>query len=203
LREKGVPAKMLHAFESLGLEPIAAEFRVWCATTAGTLDLLAWSHVDECYVVVDWKTNAKPGFSDIGPWTKSLKAPFNGYKATKLNEFSVQLESYAAILRSLGLDVGDSVVIHGYVDAKDRGCVDVHECVDFDEECALWLELKDTDECPDCGEIKVLHKVEHPHHDALCEHCKTWNHCMDCGARISVFSGREQCFDCYSDEQPD
>lgn len=137
----GLVAKMLNVMRSAGIQPVAAEFQVWCDTAAGTLDVLGWDEANACYRVVDWKCNGPRPFNEEGPWTKNLGKPFSNFKGTKVGEFSVQLESYATMLESVGLPVGPGLIVHGRLHDEEFGDTMSFETLNMRNECKGWLQL--------------------------------------------------------------
>jgi ATP-dependent exoDNAse (exonuclease V) beta subunit len=116
--------------------------RVWTDKYAGTIDLLCYDTLNECYVVVDWKSNSKTfEESDYSKqYLKQLKAPFQSYKSSKIEEYSIQLESYSAMLESIGIVVGRGKIVHAYFDDFDNYC-DEYETLNMRELCKMWLEI--------------------------------------------------------------
>lgn len=141
----GLVSQMINAMRNSGIEPVAAEFQVWCDTAAGTLDILGWDDANACYRVVDWKTNGPRPFNEEGPWTKYLGKPFEDFKGTKVAEFSVQLESYAAMLASvLDVEIGSGLIIHGRLHDEEFGDVMCFATQEMRSICNKWLQLENT-----------------------------------------------------------
>ena len=127
--------------EARKLIPICSELTLWNANNAGTLDLLCYDPETGKYHVWDYKTNAKGAFDRETPWTDWLGDPFSKWRATKANEYSVQLESYALMLEEIGLSVGEGVIIHGWIDRSGLGeTVDIYPTdVRMRPICREWL----------------------------------------------------------------
>jgi len=118
MRMRGLAKMTVGAIVSRRYVPVACELKVWCGDYAGTIDLLVWDIVDMVYRVLDFKTNAK-SFAPT-KWDNLLGAPFHKFKGGKIGEYSVQLESYAAMLEAIGLPMGDGLLLHAYWDAMDN-----------------------------------------------------------------------------------
>ena len=140
IRQRGIVAMMLNKFRELGLVPVACELRVWTDKVSGTIDLLAYDPSWHKYHVVDWKLNSKP-FHDLPTqWDKPLKAPFEAWTNSHLDQYGIQLESYASIIESIGLNIGQGIIIHGYYDLFDN-YADVHFTdTKMRPICKNWLE---------------------------------------------------------------
>lgn len=140
-RKMGIPAMMLQAFHNLGLIPVACEFRVWTDKCAGTLDVLAFDPKTNLYSVPDWKTNSKEFHKVPGPYDKPLSEPFGQWTSSHIDQYSVQLESYAAILGTVGIECGPGFIIHGYWDSFDAHC-DIHQTKpEMRSVCKKWLNI--------------------------------------------------------------
>ena len=139
IRARGIVPMMLAKFKSAGLIPVACELRVWTDKVSGTIDLLAYDPVTGLYHIVDWKLNAKAFHLHPTPWDKPLFAPFDAWTSSHLDQYSVQLESYASIIEAIGLPVGKGVIIHGYYDLFDN-YADIHFTDStMREVCRKWL----------------------------------------------------------------
>lgn len=144
-KRHGIPARMLSVVAGKGWTPVAAEMRVWRENCAGTLDLLCRDTKGEHHIV-DWKCNSRGGMSKIAPWTKPMLTPFIGVAATKLAEYSVQLESYASVLEEVGIPMGESLIVHGYFDKVGSPCVDAYNTMAVRKHCGKWLKtIKEKD----------------------------------------------------------
>lgn len=101
-------SKQLHK-----LEPLAFEVRVFSKKwkKAGMIDSLFVK--DGKIFILDWKTN-KDFTSDSHPKGKyeKLLAPFDEYWKNHLNEYSIQLSMYAAILEEWGFEIGGAYLVH-------------------------------------------------------------------------------------------
>ena len=113
------------------LEPLAFEVRVFSKKwkKAGMIDSLFVK--DGKIFILDWKTN-KDFTSDSHPKGKyeKLLAPFDEYWKNHLNEYSIQLSMYAAILEEWGFEIGGAYLVHigpGDEDAQIYKVNDVRE----------------------------------------------------------------------------
>ncbi len=101
-------SKQLHK-----LEPLAFEVRVFSKKwkKAGMIDSLFVK--DGKIFILDWKTN-KDFTNDSHPKGKyeKLLAPFDEYWKNHLNEYSIQLSMYAAILEEWGFEIGGAYLVH-------------------------------------------------------------------------------------------
>lgn len=138
-RKMGIVAMMLKAFHEQGLIPVACEFRVWTDKYAGTLDVLAFDPLINLYRVPDWKTNSK-AFRET-PYDKPLAAPFQDYSSSHLDQYSIQLESYAAILEAVGVPCGPGLILHGYWDSFDAYCDVLKTKQEMRHICRKWLNI--------------------------------------------------------------
>ena len=83
--------------------------------------------------ILDWKTNKKfthDNHTD-GKWQKLLW-PFDKFHKNHLNEYSIQLSMYAAILEEWGFEVGGAYIVYigpGEEPAKVLKCVDMREYI--------------------------------------------------------------------------
>lgn len=77
--------------------PIKNELIVYDADNllCGTIDFLAYNKQKNCYSILDWKTSKSLDLSKPG---KKLLAPFDQYDACNVNEYSIQLSTYAWIV---------------------------------------------------------------------------------------------------------
>ena len=119
-------SKQLHK-----LTPLAFEVRVFSKKwkKAGMIDSLFVK--DGKIFILDWKTN-KDFTSDGHPKGKyeKLLAPFDEYWKNHLNEYSIQLSMYAAILEEWGFEIGGAYLVHigpGDEDAQIYKVNDVRE----------------------------------------------------------------------------
>lgn len=78
--------------------PIKNEFIVYDVDNAlcGTIDFLAYNKIKKCYSIIDWKTSKS--FDTSNPKGEKLLAPLNEFDACNVNEYSIQLSTYAYIL---------------------------------------------------------------------------------------------------------
>lgn len=119
-------SKQLHK-----LEPLAFEVRVFSKKwkKAGMIDSLFVK--DGKIFILDWKTN-KDFTSDSHPKGKyeKLLSPFDEYWKNHLNEYSIQLSMYAAILEEWDFEIGGAYLVHigpGDEDAQIYKVNDVRE----------------------------------------------------------------------------
>lgn len=103
-----VYAKHLHK-----LEPVAFEVRVFSPRwkKAGMIDSLFVR--DGKIFILDWKSNKefRTDADKKGTYSKLLP-PFDAYYANHLNEYSIQLSMYAAILEEWGFEIGGAYLVH-------------------------------------------------------------------------------------------
>ena len=101
-------SKQLHK-----LEPLAFEVRVFSKKwkKAGMIDSLFVK--DGKIFILDWTTN-NDFTSDSHPKGKyeKLLSPFDEYWKNHLNEYSIQLSMYAAILEEWGFEIGGAYLVH-------------------------------------------------------------------------------------------
>jgi len=101
-------SKQLHK-----LTPLAFEVRVFSRKwkKAGMIDSL-FMHNGKIFIL-DWKTN-KDFTSDSHPkgTYEKLLEPFEDYWKNHLNEYSIQLSMYAAILEEWGFEIGGAYLVH-------------------------------------------------------------------------------------------
>lgn len=111
------------------LEPLAFEVRVFSKKwkKAGTIDSLFIK--DGKLFILDWKTNKKFTHDDHkdGRYQKLLW-PFEGFYKNHLNEYSIQLSMYAAILEEWGFEVGGAYLVH--IGPGDEPA-EIHRCHDM------------------------------------------------------------------------
>lgn len=101
-------AKALHK-----LEPLAFEVRIFSPkwNKAGMIDSLFIK--DGKIFILDWKSNKEFRTDDNkkGRYNKLLY-PFDDYYANHLNDYSIQLSMYAAILEEWGFEVGGAYLVY-------------------------------------------------------------------------------------------
>lgn len=78
--------------------PIKNEFIVYDVDNAicGTIDFLAYNKVKKCYSIIDWKTSKS--FDMNNKKHEKLLYPMQEFDACNVNEYSIQLSTYAWIL---------------------------------------------------------------------------------------------------------
>lgn len=78
--------------------PIKNEFIVYDVDNAicGTIDFLAYNKVKKCYSIIDWKTSKS--FDMNNKKHEKLLYPMQDFDACNVNEYSIQLSTYAWIL---------------------------------------------------------------------------------------------------------
>ena len=76
----------------------------------GTIDFLAYNKVKKCYSILDWKTSKE--FNTYDQYNNGkLLAPFSQFDACNVNEYSIQLSTYAWILeKHTSLRIGEMVL---------------------------------------------------------------------------------------------
>jgi hypothetical protein len=140
-RKLGIPEMMVREFRKKHLIPIACELTVWCKDAGGTVDLLAYDQEKDCYIIVDWKTNAKQFHTTHTRYDVPLGGPFSRWYSTHLNQYSFQLECYAAMLEAVGLRCGKGVIVHGYFDFFGAACDVHHTDTEMRQACKTFLGL--------------------------------------------------------------
>ena len=111
------------------LVPVLSEYQVADKDmlVAGTIDQIFLNTDTGKLEIWDWKTNKQ--FTD--GYGKKLKKPFNKFKATKLNEFSVQLNLYKYMIeKNTDFEI-DDLKIAWFVPTNDK--YTILECEDFQE----------------------------------------------------------------------
>jgi hypothetical protein len=113
---------------SEGREPLKFEVRVFSKKwkIAGMIDAL-FLYRGKIFIV-DYKTNKKFTTDENIEFVEKLLPPFDGFKKTHLNEYSIQLSLYALILKEWGFEIGGAYLVHigpGDDDAKLHKCVDM------------------------------------------------------------------------------
>ena len=91
--------------------PIKNEFIVYDVDNAlcGTIDFLAYNKIKKCYSIIDWKTSKSFDTSNV-KGEKPL-APLNDFDACNVNEYSIQLSTYAYILEKYtSIRIGELVL---------------------------------------------------------------------------------------------
>jgi ATP-dependent exoDNAse (exonuclease V) beta subunit len=123
----------IHAKQLYKLEPLAFEVRVFSKKwkKAGTIDALFVK--DGKLYILDWKSNGKFTDNDHkdGRWQKLL-TPFDLFYKNHLNEYSIQLSMYAAILEEWGFEVAGAYIVYigpGDEDAKLYKVVDMRKYI--------------------------------------------------------------------------
>jgi ATP-dependent exoDNAse (exonuclease V) beta subunit len=121
----------IHAKQLHKLTPLAFEVRVFSPKwkKAGMIDSL-FIYNGKIFIL-DWKTN-KDFTSDSHPKGKyqKLLSPFDEHYKNHLNEYSIQLSMYAAILEEWGFEIGGAYLVHigpGDEDAQMHKVVDMRE----------------------------------------------------------------------------
>jgi len=105
--------QMIHAKQLHKLEPLAFEVRVFSKKwkKAGMIDALFIK--DGKIFILDYKTNKK--FTDdenADGRREKLLWPFDEYWKNHLNEYSIQLSMYAAILEEWGFEIGGAYLVY-------------------------------------------------------------------------------------------
>ena len=91
--------------------PIKNEFIVYDVDNAlcGTIDFLAYNKVKKCYSIIDWKTSKSFDTSNVKG--EKLLVPFTDFDACNVNEYSIQLSTYAYILeKHTSIRIGEMVL---------------------------------------------------------------------------------------------
>lgn len=91
--------------------PIKNEFIVYDVDNAlcGTIDFLAYNKVKKCYSIIDWKTSKSFDTSNVKG--EKLLTPFTDFDACNVNEYSIQLSTYAYILeKHTSIRIGEMVL---------------------------------------------------------------------------------------------
>jgi ATP-dependent exoDNAse (exonuclease V) beta subunit len=94
------------------LEPLKFEVRVFSKKwkIAGMIDAL-FMYRGKIYIV-DYKTNKQFITDDNMIYTEKLLYPFNSFYKNHLNEYSIQISMYAAILGEWGFNVAGGYLVH-------------------------------------------------------------------------------------------
>jgi ATP-dependent exoDNAse (exonuclease V) beta subunit len=119
----------IHAKQLHKLEPLAFEVRVFSPKwkKAGMIDSL-FLYNGKIFIL-DWKTNKefRTDSHPKGTYHKLLE-PFDDFYENHLNEYSIQLSMYAAILEEWGFEIGGAYLVHigpGEEDAQMYKVVDM------------------------------------------------------------------------------
>lgn len=119
----------VYADQLYKLDPLKFEVRIFSKKwkIAGTIDALFIKH-GRIYIV-DYKTNGDFTTDDHpkGRYEKLLY-PFENFYKNHINEYSIQISLYAAILKEWGFDVAGGYLLHigpGDDDAKLYPCVNM------------------------------------------------------------------------------
>lgn len=92
--------------------PIKTEFIVNDVDNGlcGTIDFLAYNKVKKCYSILDWKTSKE--FNTFDQYNNAkLLEPFEKFDVCNVNEYSIQLSTYAWILeKHTSLKIGEMVL---------------------------------------------------------------------------------------------
>ena len=74
--------------------PIANEFIVYDQPNGicGTIDMLAYNRVNNCFAIIDWKTSKR--FDTTNHFENYMKAPFDNVLYCNCAEYSLQLSLY-------------------------------------------------------------------------------------------------------------
>jgi ATP-dependent exoDNAse (exonuclease V) beta subunit len=130
----------IHAKQLHKLEPLAFEVRVFSPKwkKAGMIDSL-FLYNGKIFIL-DWKTNKefRTDSHPKGTYHKLLE-PFDDFYENHLNEYSIQLSMYAAILEEWGFEIGGAYLVHigpGDEDAQMYKVVDMRDNIKkfFDEQ---------------------------------------------------------------------
>jgi len=120
----GIYCERLHK-----LDPVKFELRIFSKKwkKAGTIDSIFLK--DGKNFILDWKTNKKFTHDDHpdGRYQRLLW-PFENFYKNHLNEYSIQLSMYAAILEEWGFEVGGAYLVHI---GPDDGPAKIHRCRDM------------------------------------------------------------------------
>lgn len=118
--------------------PIAQEFIVYDQPNGicGTIDMLAYNQIKNCYSIIDWKTSRKFDVSNFKGET--LKAPFDHVEACNTSEYSLQLSLYKWILeKHTSIKIGEMILFQ--IPGKDVVMPQVFRCLDFSEQIGTLL----------------------------------------------------------------
>lgn len=101
---------------------------------AGTVDAVLVHKPDGLAHLFDWKTNST--ISATGYGNRMLKAPFQQYDDSDLNQYSLQLSLYKLILRrQTNLALGNCYLIH----LTETGQAQPYKAEDFSVTLEAWL----------------------------------------------------------------
>lgn len=92
--------------------PVKNEFIVYDTDNAlcGTIDFLAYNTTKKCYSIIDWKTSKS--FDTTSYSHEKLLYPMQDFDACNINEYSIQLSTYAWILekRCPSIKIGEMIL---------------------------------------------------------------------------------------------
>lgn len=110
--------------------PVRNEFIVYDRDwkLVGTIDMLAYNTVKQCYSILDWKTSKK--FDKTNRYQK-MKAPFETEDDCNCNHYSMQLSVYQAILEKHCPDIkiGERVLVQ--IPSKETEKAEIYNCKDY------------------------------------------------------------------------
>ena len=126
--------------ETLGrLFPIHLEYTVGIRDIiAGNIDMLCWNHKAQEFQIWDYK-NLKE-YTTRNLYGKHAKESFDYLEDTTQTHYSIQLNTYKAILqRVLGIKIGKCYIVHfDYV--KPEEGFKIYECLNLEKECNIELD---------------------------------------------------------------
>lgn len=126
--------------DTLGrLFPIQLEYTVGIQDIiAGNIDMLCWNQKQQEFQIWDYK-NLKE-FTTTNYFNKNAKESFYYLPDCKLTHYSIQLNTYKAILqRVLGIPIGKCYIVHfNYLNPQED--FQIHECLDLQRECNIELD---------------------------------------------------------------
>ena len=102
----------IYALKLHELEPVAFEVRIFSEKwrIAGMIDALFLIRGN--LFILDWKTNKKFETDETMKYPSKLLFPFQDYLANHHNEYSLQLNLYALILKQYGIKASGAYLVH-------------------------------------------------------------------------------------------
>jgi ATP-dependent exoDNAse (exonuclease V) beta subunit len=128
----------IYAEQLYKLEPLQFETKIFSKKwkIAGTIDAL-FLYRGKIFIF-DWKTNKElTNDKHIKGTYEKMLAPFQGYWANHINEYSIQLSLYSLILEEWGFNVDGAYLVH--IGPNDEPAK-VHKIVDMREQLKSFLD---------------------------------------------------------------
>lgn len=121
------------------LFPIQLEYTVGIRDIiAGNIDMLCWNELAQEFQIWDYK-NLKE-YTTRNIYGKHAKESFSYLEDTSQTHYSIQLNTYKAIIqRVLGIPIGRCYIVHfNYAHPEDN--FKIYECLDLQKECNIELD---------------------------------------------------------------